>query len=652
MQLELLDFGDRTPGVGHFGRPRNLAWPVCAYRVTMPSPENSDDGLNPFERVVRDIIEASGISAAELIAEETCIPFDFVRGVILRLRDKGFIDENNQLVEKERPEEKTNDILGKVYCTAMIFRELVSGMILPYIHVLDYSSKLATKVSENNWLLPSSREKPEPISENDVRKAIKEMRRVSISYDSDIRPPAPGQIFISDAYEYYNLDCPVIMWEKDGDFRVLDPFPLAKGRYSSLLEKSLHKLIETNKNQAAWFNNWRNDLANTQEKQATQGAEPYDNEVCRKRYPELIEALKPDRHSHFRSQEKLYAALEWALFYSNMKYEYKNAVCALKLTPQQEQSNMLVSIAEKIALEIPAGYRFKILTEEELGSFLDGDAELNSMLAIALLLALNDKAHPLNTIAKEHPDFFHNIYRIKEIRGPLAHGKGTSNRLDAATPDEPFIRSVITLLLPDVRFSKEQAKINSTAIVIDTRFDAGTSLREYFGYGVFNNRIDNNVKDRLISAESFWLACKNGDNVWSFAMDICGAMQGEFSCKLSHLPSVHLPETEYITSADEKSQAAGLGSLPEELSTVKPYNITNALSGNDKTTLGGIVIAFILKSDDETLSKIAEQETGFLNGIANALKVRGHNKSISLTKSEIGHLRKAAYSVINILMEV
>ena len=47
MSLKLLDYGQSNPFGATIGRPRNLAWPVAAYRVTLPM-ISDDDGLNPF----------------------------------------------------------------------------------------------------------------------------------------------------------------------------------------------------------------------------------------------------------------------------------------------------------------------------------------------------------------------------------------------------------------------------------------------------------------------------------------------------------------------------------------------------------------------------------------------------------------------------
>ena len=66
--LKLLDYGKPNPFSGIIGRPRNLAWPVHAYRVTLPKVSNDGDGLNAFERVILKLLDVFGIlNADELV---------------------------------------------------------------------------------------------------------------------------------------------------------------------------------------------------------------------------------------------------------------------------------------------------------------------------------------------------------------------------------------------------------------------------------------------------------------------------------------------------------------------------------------------------------------------------------------------------------
>ena len=66
--LKLLDYGKPNPFSGIIGRPRNLAWPVHVYRVTLPKVSNDGDGLNAFERVILKLLDLFGVLHADDLA--------------------------------------------------------------------------------------------------------------------------------------------------------------------------------------------------------------------------------------------------------------------------------------------------------------------------------------------------------------------------------------------------------------------------------------------------------------------------------------------------------------------------------------------------------------------------------------------------------
>lgn len=125
--LKLLEYGKPNSFSGIIGKPRKLAWPVHVYRVTLPKISNDGDDLNAFERVVLKLLDAVGILDADELADETRIPLDLVKGVLLRLQDKGFVDEYNAIIKREHDEDLNEEDNAPVFVTALLFRELVTG---------------------------------------------------------------------------------------------------------------------------------------------------------------------------------------------------------------------------------------------------------------------------------------------------------------------------------------------------------------------------------------------------------------------------------------------------------------------------------------------------------------------------------------------
>lgn len=67
-----------------------------------------------------------------------------VRNVILRLKDNEEIDANCRVVDLGRKSYSQNK-QELTYGTAMVFKELVSGRLLPFLHVVKDNVPLKTK---------------------------------------------------------------------------------------------------------------------------------------------------------------------------------------------------------------------------------------------------------------------------------------------------------------------------------------------------------------------------------------------------------------------------------------------------------------------------------------------------------------------------
>ena len=93
------------------------------------------------------MIDAVGGLDEMVLADETCIPVDLVRSVVLRLRDRGLIDSDNRIIDRQRRTWE-GDEREDVYTSALVFRELVGGEVLPFVHVLDASNPIKTKETD------------------------------------------------------------------------------------------------------------------------------------------------------------------------------------------------------------------------------------------------------------------------------------------------------------------------------------------------------------------------------------------------------------------------------------------------------------------------------------------------------------------------
>jgi hypothetical protein len=656
MSLKILDYGNPKPFRNTIGKPRQLAWPVNAFRVTLPKPSahGSGGGLNPFEHVVLKVLDAGGIGdarEAKAIAAATCIPHDLVQDVLLRLQDKGFIDEYHEIVAESRDRwERKADEERKpsAFVTALVFRELASGKILPFVHILDDQHPLKKneeeefkfkQIWEGKANKANKANRNTPPTPKEIISALRQMKKRSELFGDGKHLPPVKQITITEKPELYYLNCPIAIQKSDGEFRIADPFG---NGFSLPLETSFRELLETDVKLSDWFIEWKNNLHTPRQskKEDNRPKEPFENDVCQARYPQLVANLRIGR-----SVEKIYASLEWALFYHCNAASVNTVVSRLRLLNVTQQQQEFKTAAAALGLDIPK-YDLASVPEGKLIDFLSGKAEMTTVLAIAIL----QSQEALKRVAVKFPNFLSRLKEIKCARDETQHGKRKKRENDELLPVEAIMREVIHILLPEITFSDTPKNAEDKDAAADARLDARTSIQGEFGFRLFN-KMDENLQERLIAAERFFLSCKDGDDAQSFVSDLYAATQTAFR---PHLTGARLPllrESELIDSAAEKAAVAGLGELQETLRTVGRKKLKKTLQGNDQT-LGACVVAFLLISDEETLQSIADAQPAFLADIAELIVKRGHgNTALPLAKDKITTLRSHTYTTIKTLLE-
>lgn len=649
--LKLLDYGQPNPFGGIIGRPRKLAWPVNAYRVTLPRTPNDGDGLNPFERVILKLLDAVGVMDARALADETRIPLDLVKSILLRLQDKALIDDRNAIIEQEYHDSEGWEDHAPVFVTALLFRELATGKILPFLHWLDDANSLRKKEGEEKTFRSirwNDTHKKKTPTKQDVIRTLQAMKKRSAAFGRDEKMPAVRQITIANSPEAYQLNCPIAIQKFDAEFRIADPFG---NGFSLILENAFQQLLEQDDKLAGWLREWKQLLRNLRtQKQDEKPNEPFDNEANWQHYPQLIENLRPSRNMPFRTLAQIYASIEWALFYACCHRPFEHVITRLKFTAQAEHSALLAEAAEKAGLA-PPKLGFRPIREGKLLDFQNGKAELETVLAIAILQASNDESHPLRRIAASHINFIDRLLDTKNKCKGKTHGKGGADIAEKELSDDTFMREIIHKLLPEIVFADTPAVALDKDVRADSLLEARASIQHEFGFKTFN-RLGVNLQERLVHAERFWLSCESDKNALGFVSDLYAAVQSAFGMALAGKLPPDVGDTEFIKTAETKAVDAGLcKEFPDSLNRVKPSAIRQTLQGSSQT-LGACVITFLLMAADDALSALSESQPSFVNDMANIILRRGHgNEPQRLPKDDIAILRKSAFTTIKTLME-
>lgn len=649
---KVLDYGRISPPWDIIGPSRHLAWPVDAYRVTLPKVDNDKDGLNPFERAILKILDSGGAWDRESLRNETGMPSDLTQSILLRLQDKGFTDSRDRIISEMRDKWTIEDELPTAYSTVLIFRELAQGKILPYVHfhsgndplkIKEMGKAQYKKISYCREFLGL------PPTPHDVIKALRSMKVRSQGFDQQVRLPAVRHISIVQEPERYFLYCPIGIQKRDGEFRIADPFGAG---FSLILEHSFNSALQSDERLSEWLMDWKEGLANpVKNENRLVHREAYETDTNIRRYPELIYNLRMRRNSKFRSLRQIYASLEWALFYSAVQRNYGFVVDRLSIIDPITHAEIVKAAAEHIGLVIPRCGFVSILAGK-LDSFVSGaGADMWTVLSISLLLADEDPSHPLWRIAKDKPDLIDWILSLKSKRDYDAHGKGLVRAEGFEFPENPAMQSIVSYLLPEVRFVDSGETEDRGDFDTDLILDARISIQHEFGFELFY-RLGTDLQDRLIFAERFWITCEDQDDAIDFVWDLYAALQKMFSKRLFELSPPDLADSNYAVMAETISVQIGLGKFPSSLLNVKASAVRETLLGNDQT-LGSCLIAFFLMADIESLSFMGMNQPSFITDITVLMDdYRKHgNKALHLPKEDVGRLRKSIYTTIRTLLE-
>jgi hypothetical protein len=446
------------------------------------------------------------------------------------------------------------------------------------------------------------------------------------------------------------LDCPAAIQKSDGEVRIADPFG---NGFSLVLESALVRLLEHDDKLINWLSKWKESLRNPRPSISDdldpRPKEPFDTEANWQRYPKLVASMRPSRNTSFRSISKIHASLEWALFYACSRRPFQEAIASLTFTPQLTHPALLHSAAHDSGFE-PPEFGFRPISWGKLLDFQNGQAELGTVLVIAILQARNDDSHPLRRIAPLHPDLVSRLLDVKKRRDDIRHGKGGPDAPEVELADDPFMREIVHALLPDINFAATPVAGPDKDARADSIFEARNSIQGEFGFKVFN-RLGANLQNRLIHAERFWLSCKDGDDANVFANDLYAAVQAACMKELVRRLPPDISDSEFLGVALKKAASSGLcETLPQCLRTVKTLAIRQTLQGAGQT-LGSCIIAFLLVSESDTLRAIADSQPSFMDDIEDVL-ANGHgNEPLPLPRADVAKLRKASYSTIRTLLE-
>ncbi len=663
--IKYYDFNETAKTNGIIGRPRKLAWPCIMYRVTLPKIKQDDRHLfNVFELCILKLL-ACGRYEPKQLAEETCLPPDLIEVILLRLYDREKIDKYYQVLPdtlKDMEEyDSQKESAAAEYQTYVIFSECIGGNILPMLK----EANLKNEMMDNNVHYLESLQKPDnmPVpTPTDIITALQTMMRRQKLSGNSYRAPSAGFISIASGYEQCRL-CVCMVIQRNGNWRILNPF--GKG-WSLVLESAYQKFLEQNKKEADEFRKWQESFKNGDSTRDTKDdkriKELYETPENESNYPELIAALK---RNDISKDTDVYSVLEWTLFYALHAVDTKKIIQLIQVDTRENNVNRLASaiaaitrkynndnlnpvkdsshFAEKIHIPLPSN----------LQSFQNNDvAVMQEVLPLTILVSQDNPRFLFNTVLQEYPDCLSRIIDLKQRRDSKGHGNNRWSEI-YGDDDRKFMRKVVTILLPTVRFadSSPAVKLEDDA-EIDIQLNARLTLQTVFGVCSFD-KMDSTLQENLLQVEIFRQkhTSKTGEEQNFDALPGINYLYAATQCAFHQFLHGDRPESISIKTVQQRAKDVGWTDFPLTLSKVNPEKIQQTLNGKNQT-LGACVIVWLMVTDRTLLKQLADKLPFFLSNIDQLLTLRKHgNQSCLMKKSELDNCIEHIYEIINTITE-
>lgn len=682
LEYDRLDYRN-LPFGGTMGKHRDIGWPVIAYRVTMPMPGMQRDEVNPIQRLMEKLLLAHWKPEQEIIEEDgekltvevtTGLPWDIVRCTLLKFQDKGIIDEYYELTNSGKSQ-LVPDVDADGYveedekiCTALVFREMIGGTVLPFVQELTNEKPLRKHEKSSEERIKRLKHDDgfanEKISVQEVLGAYRRWRKLAQSYDeATIKFPNVRQIKIVGEPEFYYLKCPMAILSRDGDFAIADPFGYGM---SSLLESVMRKWLSAKGAHDEEFEDWllewnENTIVKADNVDDENIKEPFENDHCIELYPNLVKNLKKGKSRQFLSIAQIYASIEWALFYYSTKFDAKKVLEWLDFASEKRFCKRMISVANRRGLvlnrkvgERSERFEFKPLTQKRRDDYRNCVPELISVFLILLLQMDEDISDSrLKNFIQTHKLILLDLLELKRNHDPEVHGKNNEEIGEKEREKEVrLMREIIKALLPDVPLSKDDQVAAANVAFADQRQAAMAKMLRFFTFSLWTD-MDENLKNYLISTERYrqFEYIDGGDDVMPMVRDGYAALQALFRICLKKGGSTRVDETHYKREARRRAEKFGI-IYPDGLDSVREQMITMTLDGHDQT-LGACMIAFLLTMSDDVLADVASTTPDLFALVARIISLRQHgNNIVTMGKDEVRDFCKSVYEVTKVLLEV
>lgn len=703
----ILDF---STWIGNIKPICDLAWPCYAFRVTVPV--RPAGRLNVFEETVLKLLGNARLDESALV-ETTCLDSSLVKLVCCRLRDAGLLTERNELTPLGRTSLSLAEEEGLEYELRLVFRERISGTLLPvvlgqeraYEEVIRWSEKerwvdLRKKSRQGLLrarLLPARNDAAlvRPPTPADVLWAANRHQVLSRQYSvlrRGVEPCPPvgseSQLNVDPTPESLFLRCRVVIPTTSDDYQLGDPFGygfsenlfrayealraedpkeeqyIGQVRERTVTVRTKPAHAETSDEAKAVLSRLADAVTDDKdlfaklrqfEKELRLGAQPPQN------------SAEEDHFAYYRQQaaQSMSEALETVLgrVAAGARAAASEKLLSSPSQTHQQNKELLEGLALRIGLQTRGIGGLLRVPPGRVRELRVGAVDLQALVAVSLTAAVEDRGHPLHRIvASGFRDWLQFLHALKAARDGGAHGQSrAAGAVPMAQLREGMYRS-IELLLPGLwRTDTTERPADTRPSMIGTHDDrrqAISRLERCFGVRWYAE-LGTDVAELLIQVElaAGALRPENSEpvNVIRLVGNLASVLQ-ELVHARQHASAQDAGRGGSLQErAQQRATQAGLLKhgvrLPPCMEKVNPRRLQEAVQGSSPS-LGASLMALLILAPMRWLRRLAKTLPDFLPLCEQVIELRGHvNRPVFMSAAVVLKLKDQVYRVCDGLME-
>lgn len=667
----------------------DILWPLYSYNILISGRKTGRE--NVLEHIVYRMLKVKN-GNVEAVSKVLCLERDLVEFIVSKLKEQGFIGEDNKVKEDAVSTEHTFEE-DDSYISVKVFKDISdkNGYILPFVAINDddiclknvkeqYSDRVVYAYDNeeskiiNAYMIPAVGEVSKEIDNIEIIKAVENYLKQCRNNLNEflerkkmvLERIISGGFSIQQDPEIVYLHLSALI--ENNMFNIMVSDFQGRGFYYVLSQKVNNSLGASNcneKNRYTWLKQFKeSQLNNTGMYSEIRKEYSIFKEYDSKKYfkdalllrdgvkqtVELIDDINEKDERIKRIINNLYRSIECALAELYKMYYNEDLIHAIKIGSQEACRTLVSRISESHSLN---------LAEEEIGFFrisryifsnIEQQPEIHCLLFLNLFEAHNAPDHPFLRLFKSKllvsPISF--IVSLKKYRDEYSHESYADtldlDKLDSFIKKTRLILEILDPKLKDVSKDGALSSVQNDNLFKsdDYAVRARIFLDEKMGSGFLQN-IDQNYAERILNLTKRYflvLGSKNENDRKQYTSEYFDDMykffEGVFRDKVRTCRKSEEEISEFLKNGIKDRFGIEL-SLDGSLATVRTSGVCTVLAGHG-FSLNAITVALLFSSDEglmkDFLKHCDSYDVKFIDFMEEIIRNRGHGSNVNIDVSD------------------